>query len=441
MKTTRFMRKCRGNNGDLLLLNTLNGNLTVVSKEKSKTYENLLDDPDQEIDEKAKNFLIEREYIVDNDTNEASRAELAYLEAAHSTHCLLLTILPTEDCNFRCQYCYEEHNKGRMKDCVCEGIKNYIIKNLHKYDMLQVNWFGGEPLEALDIIENLSEFFIKICNEQKKPFRASITTNGYLLTSDIFKLLYRLHIVDYQITLDGLRESHNLSRPYIDGGGTYDVIIDNLRNIRDNIRTQNINITIRTNITKNVIQNIEDHIQLLADEFGDDKRFGVIFKIAWSNERDTEFNRRQLLETGELHSVLDLCMSKKLRFKMNREQICSIAGICYAAHSNAYVIGADGVIYKCTVEYKKDINQIGQIDKFGNMNIDKNKLAYWVTRPSFKGEFEKCSTCYFQPACMGVYCPLNRFDENNNHKCAGMKDYVDEYMALCSRYDEMVERV
>lgn len=134
-------------------------------------------------------------------------------------------------------------------------------------------------------------------------------------------------------------------------------------------------------------------------------------------------------------------MDKGLRFKINRGQICSIAGICYAAFSNSFVIGSDGMIYKCTVEYKKEINQIGILTADGVMHLNEDRLAFWVTKPIFQGEYEKCHSCFFKPACMGVYCPINRFDNHGIHRCAGMKDYVDEYMRLCAKTDELVERI
>lgn len=439
MKRTRFMKKCMSDKNELILLNTYNGTMVVVNPGQVHDYEYVLNNPNCSDYSEISEYLIKRQFLIDDFVDEDARAELHYFEGAHSTRTLLLTILPTEDCNFRCQYCYEEHNKGKMAKETSSGIKNFLKKNLHKYDMLQVNWFGGEPLEAIDVIADLSDFFIAICREQKKPYRASMTTNGYSLDIETFTKLYRWHIIDYQITLDGDENAHNMTRPYKNGEGTYIVILNNLRNIRDHIKTQNISVTIRTNITKSVLNNIDNHIIFISNEFGKDKRFGVIFKIAWSNEKDTDFNHKELIETGKLHSILNSYMDKGLRFKINREQICSIAGICYAAHSNAFVIGADGIIYKCTVEYKKEINQIGILTEDGVMHLNKDRLAFWITKPVFKGEYEKCHKCFFMPACMGVYCPINRFDKLGRHQCAGMKDYVDEYMKLCAQANDMVE--
>ena len=39
---------------------------------------------------------------------------------------LELIILPTEKCNFRCTYCYEDFELGKMPEAVQRGIENLI---------------------------------------------------------------------------------------------------------------------------------------------------------------------------------------------------------------------------------------------------------------------------------------------------------------------------
>jgi uncharacterized protein len=67
-----------------------------------------------------------------------------------------LIFLVTEQCNFRCTYCYENFEKGKMSDDVIEGVIKYVEKRGPQLKNLNVHWFGGEPLLALDVIEKLS---------------------------------------------------------------------------------------------------------------------------------------------------------------------------------------------------------------------------------------------------------------------------------------------
>lgn len=96
--------------------------------------------------------------------------------------------------------------------------------NIHKYNGLILNWFGGEPTEAMDVIENLSVKLIDVCKKNKKAYNAGITTNGYNLTYEIFKKLKKLHVTEYQVTIDGLASIHNAQRVMADGAPTFDVI-------------------------------------------------------------------------------------------------------------------------------------------------------------------------------------------------------------------------
>lgn len=123
-----------------------------------------------------------------------------------------LVIMPTEKCNFKCKYCYETFRKGKMSPAVQDAIINYVKKNIRNHTELAVIWFGGEPLEALDVIERLSLAFINICQLARKPYSASMTTNGYNLTPEVYNKLYDLKVYGYQITLDGYKDQHNSQR-------------------------------------------------------------------------------------------------------------------------------------------------------------------------------------------------------------------------------------
>ena len=59
-----------------------------------------------------------------------------------------------------------------------DAVVKYIIDNWN-HDLFNINWFGGEPLMAPDIIDYISEQLE--ANEVK--YISRITTNGVLLNS------------------------------------------------------------------------------------------------------------------------------------------------------------------------------------------------------------------------------------------------------------------
>lgn len=87
--------------------------------------------------------------------------------------------------------------------CICNRI-NYGKK---------FNWYhSGEPLLAMDIIESMSVRIMEICKKAKRKYISDITTNGYLLSLDVFRKLLDLNVIEYQITIDGPKEIHDAKK-------------------------------------------------------------------------------------------------------------------------------------------------------------------------------------------------------------------------------------
>jgi len=79
---------------------------------------------------------------------------------------LNLIILPTEACNFRCTYCYETFENKKMPRSVVSGIKSLIDRRGEELDELEISWFGGEPLLALDVITEISKHALGVAKTE-----------------------------------------------------------------------------------------------------------------------------------------------------------------------------------------------------------------------------------------------------------------------------------
>jgi uncharacterized protein len=121
-----------------------------------------------------------------------------------------LILLPTERCNFRCIYCYEDYSVGKMKQETILGIKGLLDRRCADLDRLNVSWFGGEPLVAKSIVFEISEYATKLTHKYAGlVYTGDMTTNGYLLNYDTAKALADVGVRNYQISLDGPRDVHN----------------------------------------------------------------------------------------------------------------------------------------------------------------------------------------------------------------------------------------
>ncbi|MCY7875088.1 radical SAM protein [Bacillus spizizenii] len=288
-----------------------------------------------------------------------------------------LILMPTEKCNFRCTYCYEDYQLGRMTKETIKGIKNLISRRVGDLEQLYISWFGGEPLVAKDIVLDISKFTHNITQKYKNlEYRAGMTTNGYTLTPKLFENLTKLKVLDYQISLDGPEEIHNETRIKANGEGTYKAIWDNLLSMKE--VSEPFSVILRVHVTPNNVSGLDSLISDLKREFIDDTRFKIIFKAVGhlGGENDGNFS----VLTGEKKYNTLAQLEKKLQGNNTKKDLNYDPYVCYAAKPNSLIIRSDGSIAKCTVALYEDFNKIGYIRSDGTLNINQKRLTPW-----FKG--------------------------------------------------------
>ena len=145
--------------------------------------------------------------------NEALEWDLEFVRSHYRTDSLELTLLTTEDCNFRCIYCYGKFPPGVMPPSIRAGVRKAVHGRLGKLTRLYICGRGGEPLLGWEVIEELAPYFVERAAATGIDYTSHMTTNGYLLTPSVARKLLDWRILDYQITLDGLPETHNKSLP------------------------------------------------------------------------------------------------------------------------------------------------------------------------------------------------------------------------------------
>lgn len=301
-----------------------------------------------------------------------------------SNNYLRLTIFVTEQCNFRCIYCYEDFKLGKIENDVVEGIKNLILKRLGELRYLKLSFFGGEPLLNKNTVIELSSWALQLCNKNNIEFIGDITTNGYLLDIETFSTLCKNGIKTYQITIDGEKETHNKLRPTLSGKPTFEKITENIYQMAKS--QLDFLCTIRLNIADYNFTSVENFISENHTLFHNDKRF--IFHL----HPIFRMSELTLSEKSNLDNFIEFIKSSGLTChdgEKEKEQM-----VCYAARADSYVIRANGIIQKCTVALKNDINTVGKLHRDGSMELDQYKVKKWVfaenkTCPVLSLQFEK----------------------------------------------------
>ena len=415
-KASRFNVHATGEDGSLILWNTLTGAISVFPPSKVRLIKKALRGVVEAKRKGTIRYLADKGFLVRASANEYRQFQVRFGSEHFTNKALEFILLPSEDCNFRCEYCYEDFRRGTMREEVRAGIKRLTEDRAPYLDRLSVSWFGGEPLYGWEAIEELAPFFSDVVKRNGLSYRGYMTTNGYLLTPEISRKLLGWGVTGYQITVDGVAEDHDRSRPGRDGSPTFQQIYNNLKAMRS--WDGSFDVAIRINIGPRNSSRIPKLLDMLAADFGGDPRYRISYQLIskWGGDNDDHFSVCGKTEGQEiLRSLMAAAKERELILPQVRSVNHFGSSVCYAARPYNFLIGADGQVMKCTVLLDKDVrNVVGRITPEGELILDDDRMALW-TEPVFERD-QQCQKCVFLPNCSGSYCPLPRI-ETGERKC------------------------
>lgn len=387
-----------------LAYNALSGGFAKLNIKNYEYLRNIIADPDKEVtDEEYKKIFSEAvrgRYLISHDSDETEILKLRSNLSRFSGDHFHLTIMPTLACNFRCTYCYENFSDEKMTNEMQDALLKWADEKVKRSKLFTVAWFGGEPLLAWNVIKGLSLNFQELCNKYEVKFRSSISTNGYLMTSDKVKEFCSMGIKNIQVTIDGPKEIHDVKRKlFPSNGSTYSVIIENLMTL---IRFNgDISISLRVNFDK---LNYE-HIPRLLDEIPGEikKRVEIYFRAVFpAPEKWGE--KKEAIDNKDLHKIdkndiVPLFQEAQKRgFILSLNHLTLKLGYCEADFINHFVVDPNGGLHKCTVSFTPE-KKIGQIMPDGKAEINTNLLAKWMSKDPFNDD--PCRSCKILPLCFG----------------------------------------
>lgn len=340
--------------------------------------------------ENLKNHFIKQGFWIEKGIDEKK----IYLDVVHKirpyilTKSLGLTILPTLKCNARCFYCFEQGiQQISMTKQTAQNIIHFIeIKP--DIEKVQFTWFGGEPMMNAELIEYICNWlFIK-----NIPLTSQMITNGYLLDNPekIKNAKKYWHLKSVQITLDGLYETYNQRKNYMNPCiNPFEKVIHNILLLSH----QHIHVTIRLNIDKDNFEEIIDLCQWLVSVFKDNKYVHAYGEFIRDNPK---INSRIFVTFEERQYVMQKIMS--ILIKGNLFQVEELfqeyprITACMNDHLQAYVINPDGTICQCENESGSEECIIGEINHIDENTIQSSKHLNLS---------KQCESCQFLPMCLG----------------------------------------
>ncbi len=430
MKPSRYNVFFRSKNGATLAFNSASAALAEILPENLPAIQRLLNQPDTVHSDEERAFrsaLDEGRYLVPDQLDELTALKIRNRSQRFGNQTLMLTIAPTLACNFRCDYCFESQSAFRMDKATENAVLDFAAQRMGRSEELYVTWFGGEPTLCLETIERLQQGLRELAAEHQVSVRPSaIITNGWLLDAAMATRLKIAGVEEAQVTLDGPAEIHDSRRKLANGRGTYQRILENLKQIAGILQ-----IGVRVNVdrlnidsTRGILDDLRAHGLL-------DKVFLYFAQVTASTTVCADIRDRCLSTEEFSHSQIS--MYQKLidsGFYQIEYPMLAPGGHCGADVDNAFVIGPNGDLFKCWEELSTDhshtIGSVFQPEPNGPQLETLHTYMGW-------DPFERagCRECEVFPICMGG-CPRHAIHQADKTvgACCSWKYNLREMLSL-----------
>lgn len=423
MKLNKYCHVMDLKNGSLLLFDSFLKNISIAPKadfdinEERKTISLRID----------KNYpanLADIGIVINENIDE-------YMLVAYQNNPLYMSMPKDEDpsmvlyltmaCNFDCVYCYQNSSltdfnhpcddRVFMTDEVIEK-SAVIAKRLlqpSKNNTFHLGLFGGEPLLDKSRFKSAINIYHRTISESNFGFALRTLTNGFMLTDDIVSYLKNLDLQSLFIgvTVDGTKAEHDSRRMLKGGGATFEVIMDNIRNLLDKYDKANLDLAITSIVDKSNFESAVEFGFMLHRE-------GLLEKAKFNiqpRDIDLNVNVKKVSECGHSCSFtgIESEMIKREFIKRMEEEtgiqygrsIMTYSTPCKIAAMRGFTVDPVGNVYRCVDDVTYPDRKVGHVDDEKISMFNKAMLEYNTAR---LWDFDNCRKCRIMPLCIPQRC-------------------------------------
>ena len=299
------------------------------------------------------------------------------------------TILPTTGCNARCFYCFEAGAEvTSMSEQTAENVVRFIDTHCGSKRKVKLHWFGGEPTLGAKRIS-------QICHGLQKldiTYTSTMISNGYLLQNEMADEAKELwHLEKVQITLDGMEETYNRVKAYVNiKGSAFEQVLSNI----GGLLARDITVNVRMNLDRYNEAELKQLIPMLAQRFESSAKLGMyvwpVFETeacgAMPDHGDYQWFTEKLIEFDQLareYRKLATPIYNVPELRLN---------CCMADSEGAVVINPKGELVRCLEHFSSDMAIGNVVDGV----TDQERVRQW----SVVSETPECADCPFFPRCV-----------------------------------------
>lgn len=377
-----------------IIINTLFGTMDLIGEEEYRwlcTWEKTGIPLNRDLNqENLYEYLCKKKYIL-SEFEEQNQIES--IQKKHDLKLLTFFEKPKSigfvvnyDCNFDCPYCYQ---KNKVKGLLTKEQVDSILDNFGGC-VSNITLIGGEPLllENMDILNYIFNRF---------PLASySIVTNGFNLM-EYFHILKERKISFIQVTIDGVKDTHDLTRTHISGEKTYEKIKGNV----EYYLYHNIPIRIRMNVSN---QNISQVVELYNDFFTCKQykndllsfEFQALFNLPIEHRSAISNQLNELARLGIIKNQMADKNIHNMSYESIKQRLKPNIKSCLLDMNTLY-FDPKGRLFNCILALGSEERSIGNY--FPSYHL---KVKSFLSRSVLK--IDKCSNCKFAFLCGGG-CP------------------------------------
>jgi radical SAM protein with 4Fe4S-binding SPASM domain len=332
-------------------------------------------------------FLVPEEFNEQKVTDEIRLKLQKPVDSVYLDHPVSFTILTTTKCNARCFYCYElkSKHKHHMSEETALKVADYITKVAGNKN-INLQWFGGEPLFNLKVIDTITQ----IVRDRGYSFTSSFTTNGYLFDKDlVLKAKNIWNTQSVQITVDGTESVYNKAKNYIyKNVNPYKKVLNNIAILLNN----GIQVTLRLNLDFYNCENLKELSHEIHSRFENHPKLDIYAWPIFEMDDNIKSKDEHIAIFEKLKEVEELLISYNY-FKGNSPKSGIAYFQCMADEGNSVLITPDGDLGTC--EHFIDSYFWGNVTNPENKNFD--NLHIWRL---YEKPLHICDDCPLYPSCI-----------------------------------------
>ncbi|TMA20418.1 MAG: radical SAM protein [Deltaproteobacteria bacterium] len=355
------------------------------------------DEPASDDEREVQEALLDDGFLVRGRADDDAHVR-AYLDKAADgmPGTLLVTLMPTLQCNLACNYCFQKDHPAFTKmsrpteDATLEWVLRLVDERRLK--AIKVHYFGGEPTTRKDFCLRSAEVLSAAMKARGGKFEWTMTTNGVLLDVAFARKMESFGPGTFKITLDGDKETHDKERIYRDGRGSFDVIFENVVALAK----AGCKVRIGGNFYPDQAASFERLLDRIEQSGVARLLDGVRFKPVVDTQHQESGSCTNCSYKGETQTLVQLNRSVEKRKMaapvLQGELLESMLGPCELHWKNSYTIDPEGNVYKCPAVAGMPDLAVAQVASSAT-----EKIAPLVElRP-----WEQCGDCPYLPVCVG----------------------------------------